>query len=324
MKSIVIISLAIAFIYFVFRNRQKTQNRPSLSSTKESNTSLPDVSAYTSLEYWDQCKSALKNGNIEKATSLAFKARQREAKDKGYEFTESSSFGNPLFVKNYVEQLKQLEIPIQDVPDDVITNFRVELMLGTLKGENVKDTERRTRDIIDDFKWPEFDDWCIKYKTAGDWPPLWDVIADYTYLQEASIDVLLQELTKQQLLSLSKEYAVQVKKSAKKDELINVIAPSIPENQKRNILDIVNLKWKPRYLRKKRFLLLHTVSFRSTSKERIDDKYSKDKFIRISSTPDSCTFCKSKAVEKLKVSGIKKDDIPPFHPGCRCLVIPTR
>lgn len=325
MGSIFIVILVVAIAYFLFKYFKRTNPTgiPVQVDSQKRNVSFEAKEETTSQEYWQKSKDALTNGDIDKATRLAFQARKKEAEAKGYEFSENSSFGNPLYTKSFVSEIKKLDIPIKGISDEAKEKLRTEIMLGTLKGESPKDTERRTRDFLDDFEWAEFDEWCNKFKSMDEWPPLWDTIAEYIYLQEYPIKSLLEELTKDHLMQLSNEYSANAKKSHKKELIIESLVKIIPEQDRNKILAIVNQEWKPRYLREKRFLLMHSLEFSATSLKRIKEQYENDEYIEIGITPDSCAICQQKAKKKLKVAALTEKDIPPFHPGCRCGVLPV-
>lgn len=325
MGSILILILVVAIGYFLFKKfkRTKPKNMPVKVDTQKRNFSIQANEETTSQEYWQKSKEALNNGDIDKATQLAFQARKKESENKGYEYTENSSFGNPLYTKSFVSEIKKLDIPIKGISEEAKEKLRTEIMLGTLKGENPRDTERRTRDFLDNFEWPEFDEWCRKFKSMDEWPPLWDTIAEYIYIQEYPMEALLQELTKDQLMQLSNEYPANAKKSHKKELIIESLVKIIPEQDRNKILAFVNQEWNPKYLREKRFLLMHSLEFSATSLKRIKGQYENDEYIEIDITPDSCSICQQKAKKKLKVATLTEKDIPPFHPGCRCGVLPV-
>jgi hypothetical protein len=325
MASIFIVILVVAIAYFLFKyfKRTKPADIPVQVDSQKRNISFEAKEETASQEYWQKSKDALTNGDIDKATRLAFQARKKEAEAKGYEFSENSSFGNPLYTKSFVSEIKKLDIPIKGISDEAKEELRTEIMLGTLKGENPKDTERRTRDFLDDFEWAEFDEWCSKFKLMDEWPPLWDTIAEYIYLQEYPIKSLLEELTKDHLMQLSNEYSANAKKSHKKELIIESLVKIIPEQDRNKILAIVNQEWKPKYLREKRFLLMHSLEFLATSLKRIKEQYENNEYIEIGITPDSCSICQQKVKKKLKVATLTEKDIPPFHPGCRCGVLPV-
>lgn len=325
MGTILIIILMAAIIYFLYKysTGTKSKNTPIKTTSQKETFSVQAKEKTTSQECWQKSKEALNNGDIDKATQLAFQARKKEAESKGYEFSENASFGNPLYTKSFVSEMAKLDIPIKGISEEAKKKLRTEIMLGTLKGENPRDTERRTRDFLDDFEWPEFDEWCSKFTSMDEWPPLWDTIAEYISMQDYPIEALLQELTKDQLMQLSEEYSANAKKSHKKELIIESLVKIIPEQDSHKILAFVNQEWKPRYLREKRFLLLHSLEFSATSLKRIKEQYKNDEYIEIGITPDSCSICQKKAKKKLKVATLTEKDIPPFHPGCRCGVLPV-
>lgn len=317
MFRVILLIIIVAGVYFFLKylNRTKSGN-----IAAENNT--------TSAEYWQQSKDALNNDELDKATQLAFQARKKEVESKGYEFAENSSFGNPLHAKNCASEIMKLDIPIKSISQETKRKLRTEVASGALKGENPRDTERKTRAFLEDFEWPEFDQWCNKFTSMNEWPPLWETIAAYFEIQKYSIEELLNELKKEHLLQLSNEYSVTAKKSHKKEIIIKLLVKAIPEEDREKILALVNKIWKPRYLREKRFLLTHTLGFSSAFSNLKKELKSlealsiKIEYIEIM-TADSCSICMEKAKGKIKVATLIESDIPPFHPGCRCIASPV-
>jgi SPP1 gp7 family putative phage head morphogenesis protein len=223
-----------------------------------------DISDNTSAaEYWQQSKNALANDELEKAAHLAFLARQKEVKSKGYQFSEIIPFlGNPLHAKKAAAEVNKLDIPLNDVSQETKAKLRNEVAFGILKGQNARATEREIREVFegDDFDWPEFDQWCSKFTSTNEWPIFWETIAAYHEIQVAPVDTLLHELTKAQLLDLAKSYSIKIKKSHNKGIIIASLLGTISEQHRATILALVNKKWKPRYLREKRFLLSQMIS----------------------------------------------------------------
>ena len=207
--------------------------------------------------------SSLRNNELEEAAQFAFLARKKEVQSKGYQFSEIIPFfGNPLHAKKAASEIDKLEIPLADVSEGTKTNLRTEVAFGILKGENARATERKTRAVLedDDFKWPEFDQWCSNFMVTNEWPAFWDTIAVYHKIQAHPISTLLYELTKDQLLELAKTYSVNAKKSHKKEMIIKSLDKAIPNQDRGTILTLVNKVWKPRYLREKRFFLTQMIS----------------------------------------------------------------
>ena len=214
-------------------------------------------------EYWQQSKNALSNNELEKAARLAFLARKKEVQSKGYQFSEIIPFfGNPLNAKKAASAATKSDIPLTDVSQEAKAKLRTEVAFGILQGQNARAIERQTREVLedDDFEWPEFDQWCSKFVSTNEWPIFWETIAAYHKIQMAPSDALLNELSKAQLFDLAKSYSINVKKSHKKGIIITALLNTISEQDRVTILALVNEKWKPKYLREKRFFLSQMIS----------------------------------------------------------------
>lgn len=178
--------------------------------------------------------------------------------------------------------------------------------------------------VYKDFDWPEFNEWHGKFNAVGYWPAMWATIAEYTYLQEYPIEELLPELKKEKLLALSAQYGSKANKNLKKTEIIESLVAIIPASDTAKILELVNELWRPRFIKAKQELQGHTVAFRISSSDNIKIWQSwGQKLIEIPAPVDDCPFCKEKANRKIKLSAMTDADLPPFHPGCRCTILPV-
>jgi hypothetical protein len=217
----------------------------------------------------------------------------------------------------------EIKLPdISGVSDDAKIHLKKIISDNTL---DIARMERQARNFLNDFQWPEFDDWLNRFKQIAYWPYMWGSIGAYLEIQDASLSDLLNELTKDQLLRLANESAISTKKSHSKKQLLDSISKATPGPDRLKVLEIVNQEWHPRYLRDKRTVLIHSMLFRSNVKERLDrikdpDTISIIKHIEISAT-DDCPICKEKSKNKLNLTSVTETDLPPFHPGCRCIEI---
>jgi hypothetical protein len=282
----------------------------------------------TAKEYWQQSKDALSNGDIDKAAQLAFQARKKEAKSRGYNLSEEDIFGNPLHAKRPASEVDRFEIPVAGVSEETIAKLKTEVTLGVLKGEGPRATERQTRDFLEDFEWPEFDQLCNEFMLTDEWPPFLDIVSAYCEIQTSAIDLLLKELKKEQLLQLSREYSVNAKKSQTRDVIIRLLVDVIPEQDRLKILAFVNEKWTPRYLREKRSLLVHMLSMEAYHDNTLREYEAAEKVIGLPvnvqwwTAKDEyvCSICSSRHGKIYSRAEVKKIGIP--HPGCRCALLP--
>ena len=190
------------------------------------------------------------------------------------------------------------------------------------RGIGPRDTERKLRDVVDDFDWPEFDQWCARFKQSGEWPYLWDDVAEYCDLQEARIDALLEMLKKDALIELAGLAKVTIKKSWTKPNIIAALLAAKPPLDRQMVMEKVDKIWKPRYLRGKRFLFTHTTECREHTKEQLTRFRSLDfvSTVEIVGT-DDCPICKRMAGKKISLRSATPDKLPPYHPGCRCTIL---
>jgi len=283
----------------------------------------------TSIEYWQKSVEALKNGGLDKAAEFAFRARKKEAQSRGYDLAEDTIFGNPLHAKRPASEVDRFEIPIAGVSKETIAKLKTEVTLGILKGENPRATERQTRDSLEDFEWPEFDQLCNEFILTNGWPPFMYMISAYYEIQESSIEQLLKELKKGQLLQLAREYSVNAKKSQTRAIIIKLLADVIPEQGGLKILELVNEKWTPIYLREKRYLLIHMLTMEAywdgaLSEYEAAERVIGDVVIKVQwwTARDEyvCPVCAARHGNIFTRSEVKKIGVP--HPGCRCALLP--
>jgi hypothetical protein len=282
----------------------------------------------TSAEYWQQSKDAISNGDIDKAAQLAFQARKKEAQSRGDDLSEDAIFGNPLHAKRAASEVDRFEIPIDGVSEETIAKLKAEVTLGVLKGEGPRATERQTRDFLEDFEWPEFDQLCNKFMSTNEWPPFLDIVPAYYEMQTFPIERLLKELKKEQLLQLSREYSVNAKKYQTKEVIIKLLINIIPERDRAKILALVNEKWKLIYLREKRSLLVHMLCMGAYHDSSLSEYEAAEKVIGLpvkvqwwtACDERVCSICSSRHGKIYTRAEVKKIGMP--HPGCRCAFLP--
>ncbi len=294
--------------------------------TRSDNITIDDKTP-PAAEYWQQSKDAISNGDIDTAAQLAFQARQKEAQSKGYDLSEDAIFGNPLHAKRAASEVERFEIPIAGVSQETIAKLKAEVTLGVLKGESPRATERQTRDFLEDFEWPEFDQLCNKLISTDEWPPFLEIVSSYYAIQTFPIEQLLKELKKEQLLQLSREYSVNAKKHHTRDAIIKSLVNIIPEQDRVKILTLVNEKWKPRYLREKRYLLIHMLTMDAYHDATLSEFEAAEKVIGLPikvqwwTAKDACvcSICSSLHGKIYTREEIREMGVP--HPGCRCCLL---
>ncbi|MFQ5715270.1 MAG: hypothetical protein ACE5GU_14680 [Candidatus Scalinduaceae bacterium] len=300
---------------------------------------------------------------LNKAKDKAEKAKSAKSKINAYskalqKITElKNKVSNPDIISNFESKVKQLldniqpnafsdatktaekqkikerELNQKRVTPEVIWQQGIDdYRKEQLRLEKIlRDVESKSRDVLIDFEWPEFDKFCKLFKESGEWPHLWDTIAKYTYLQECSIEELLNELTKKQLFETADKYSANVKKNYKKEKIIEVLIGTISENDKDKLLEIVNQEWKPKFLDTKRYLLEDALDSYYPKLTGIKELFYEEneagahiKQIEIDAAGfNDCSICSDMHGKKFKVKSLDKKNIPPFHPGCRCVILPV-
>lgn len=221
------------------------------------------------------------------------------------------------------EQIRQQELPITGISADAKEKLYATLADAAMKGQSPKDITGKIIGIIGDFEWPEFDDWCKIFKEAGEWPPLWNDMAEYFFMQDYPIEDLLLFLHKDDLVRLSADYKTNIKKSDKKEVMISTLKTSIPESDRDKVAVIAQQKWYPRFLRAKRYLLSHSLTMGYSFEEIKSQNKDVADHIEIMPAPECCSWCEKERGHKIKVDTLTQKQLPPFHPGCRCVVIPA-
>lgn len=298
------------------------------SGKKAQSKGVGTTSNSTSAEYWQQSKDAISNGDIDKAAQLAFQARKEEAQSRGCDLSEEDIFGNPLHARRAASEVDRFEIPIAGVSQEIIAKLKIEVTLGVLRGEGSRAIERQTRDFLEDFEWPEFDQLCNKFMSTNEWPPFFDIVPAYYEMQTFPIERLLREFKKEQLLQLSREYSVNAKKYQTKEVIIKLLINIIPERDRAKILALVNEKWKPIYLREKRSLLVHMLSIGAYHDSSLIEYEAAEKVIGekihvqwwTARDERVCLICAARHGKIYTRAEVKKMGIP--HPGCRCGLLP--
>ena len=84
-------------------------------------------------------------------SNLAFLARKKELENKGLVFMKTSPFGNPLFVRYFVQEANNINIPIEGISDSKKEQLELEIMQGMLEGKSTDEISRKTNNIISDF-----------------------------------------------------------------------------------------------------------------------------------------------------------------------------
>lgn len=287
------------------------------------------ISQKSASDFWEMSKDALEKGNIQKAADMAFHARKIEYETIGKSFDENSIFGNPLFAISLATEAKSIEIPIKDLPNEKKSKIQTEVAFGLLKGENRVQIERHLREDLEDFEWIEFENLCDIFENLNQWPPTWGVIKQFYEIQKYPIESLLYEMKKYELLKLAEKYSADVKPRYLKSTIIKSLKRKIPMEDKEKILELVNIKWKHKYLQAKRSTFTGMIAIRSQKLAELQGYKSLQKIIGEEikvqwwSACDGreCSVCASRHGKIYTLEEASKILIPPCL-GCRCCFLP--
>ncbi len=225
----------------------------------------------------------------------------------------------------HAAQLPEMPLPITGATDDNMNKAKEIMKASASKGENPRHIGGKIAATLSPFQWEDFDIWVKRFREAGEWPPLWDDVAEYFYAQEdATVEELIAALKKDVLLQLAEKKGITLKKSAKKEEMLSVLNASLKDADRQDVLALLYPDGDKALHRAKSELLGHTEMALSVEKVKLTDwqKWG-TKFVEIGTTPDSCSWCLKYAGKKMKIETLINKQIPPIHPGCRCSILPA-
>ncbi|MDL1938512.1 MAG: hypothetical protein HUU09_08185 [Candidatus Jettenia caeni] len=223
----------------------------------------------------------------------------------------------------HADKAKHITAAGTNLTPDIFQKVIEEVSHSLAKGENPKNCKAKNY-IPDNFTWDKYDEWYKKFYDAGEWPALWEAAYDYFAFEmeceDLSINELLHQLDKNELLLLAEQFNIKkVTSKSKKfiqDSLLNVIKPD--DKETRNIIysKIKELLY-AKMIREKKYLYQHTLmSIASQTQKRDDWKENDVTKVEFSPALDTCSFCEELSgvytINKIPISG--KDT----HPGCRC------
>lgn len=219
--------------------------------------------------------------------------------------------------------LKTIDYGHTNLSPDIQKKVLEEIIVSLSKGENPKNCKAKNY-ISDDFEWAEYDEWYKKFYDAGGWPPLWEDAAECFCLEQEcediSLDELLGELDKAELLTIAERFNLRKikSKSAKfiYNKLLEVVKPD-DEETKQIIRSKIKENARKSLVAEKKFLYQHTLMAIAVGTHRLNEwKGYGEKKVEFSPGPDTCQFCE----ELAGVYMINKSPIPgkDTHPGCRC------
>jgi hypothetical protein len=225
----------------------------------------------------------------------------------------------------HADQFSKMSLPITGAIDEDIIKVKEIIKAALSKGENPRQIGGKIATALSPFQWEDFDIWVKRFRKAGEWPPLWDDVAEYYYAQEeASVEELIALLKKEDLLQVAEKKGINLKKSAKKDEMLAVLNVSLTDTDRQDVLVLLYPEGDKALHKAKSYLLGHTVMALSVEKVKLANWQKWGiKFVEIMTTPDSCTWCEKFADKKMKIETLIKQQIPPIHPGCRCTILPA-
>lgn len=131
----------------------------------------------------------------------------------------------------------EINLPIHGVSEELTIQLKQIIRDNTL---DIAGMERKARSFLNDFQWPEFDDWFDRFKQMDYWPYMWGSIGSYVQIQNASLPDLLKELTKDQLQNLAGEDSVPIKKSHSKKQILDSFEKATTKPDRTKVLEIVN------------------------------------------------------------------------------------
>lgn len=222
------------------------------------------------------------------------------------------------------EKIRKKDLPILGVPEATKDEVRGILAENAAKGANPKDVYVKVAKALTPFDWPEFDKWVKIFREAGEWPPLWDDVAEYYYAKDAAtMEELVSWLNKDTLLKLAGQYELKLQNKAKKQECIDEILKVITDDYRQNVFNLLYPEGDNSLHKTKSALLAHTASMGHNVKELQQQYNEPGERIEISPAPDCCSWCAKHEGKIYRVATIKQENLPPFHPGCRCCFKPV-
>lgn len=225
----------------------------------------------------------------------------------------------------HAAQVSGMQLPITGAADEDMKKAQAIMAESASKGENPKHIGGKIAAALPSFQWEDFDIWLKRFREAGEWPPLWEDVAEYYYAQEvAPVEELLASLKKDVLLQLAGKKGITLNKSAKKDDMLSALSSLLTDTDRQEVLSLLYPDGEKALHRAKSELLGHTETARSVEKVKLADwqKWG-TKLVEIGTTPDSCSWCAKYAGKKMKIETLIKKQIPPIHPGCRCSIRPS-
>lgn len=198
--------------------------------------------------------------------------------------------------------------------------------------DTIRATEAVARTFVGlDITWPAFDRWVEEFGKSGQWPYMWRPDFAPTRTREAPglpsrlgglLDLPLAELRK-----IGAPYRVKGRSAV---ELVRRLGETLPSSEVAALLTHVQFKeaerGRARQSRARIALLVHTVSMRASTLERIDEgltfrRDAPDAVMQVSCS-DSCRVCTSRAGVVSYPAFTQARSLPPWHPGCRCSAAP--
>jgi hypothetical protein len=182
-------------------------------------------------------------------------------------------------------------------------------------------TSGPVHDVLPSFHEAEFDKWVEIFKING-WPDYWAKVSDYCYAkEEATIEELIEQLNKADILKLAEERGIKIKKSARKVKMLSQLKPAMTDKDCTKVFDILYPEGGNTFHRIKSDLLAHHAFMKASFEEL--KRTHPGSVIEIWPAPDCCGYCENFRSRKIKVDTLTQDQLPPFYPGCRCSYVPA-
>ena len=169
----------------------------------------------------------------------------------------------------------------------------------------------------------DFEKWRELFFETGVVPYGWDAIAEYDAIQHYPLAALLSELQKMDLMKLATVYGLSIAKKATNRAIEGKLSAVIPKEDEGKILALVNERWASRFAKAKEALLAHMAAM-GQSPEEVRSRYRYEGArIEISPASDCCPWCALFIGREFKVDELQAKHLPPYHPGCRCGIVPA-
>lgn len=220
-----------------------------------------------------------------------------------------------------------------NLTQDALKSIEDKLRASAIKGESPRHC-KAIQDIPDNFEWEEYNYWSEQFKEKGEWPRHWYAAEEYhNFLVNGRIEDFAPEdklfdYNKDQLIELARKYNIAISKKLKKEDMVIKITQNLSDHAWQELNKAIETDLRDSMAAEKAFLFQHTISLRAISinhlLEHADDNIKWKAII-----DDDCSFCQKfkekRFTYQLVMASLEQVPslIPPFHPGCMCVLSPT-